>query len=211
MTDRGKPSRLTRGLAVALATGLALLGLALATSPAGAKSKPRPTPPSIPSCSGFSASAIARAIASAPLAFKGRLAHICTWQAAPPGHYRELVQIGVIPGIKSVFQKAEHDGAITAAKQHEEFGILGSRKQTWTAAFFVTKVRSNLGLPACKQGHTLPAFGPMCSSDPPSITANVYAYNSRMMVSAAAGAQQGDLHLSGVIYLVNQIMAGKIR
>ena len=47
--------------------------------------------------------------------------------------------------------------------------------------------------------------------DPAWTATDVDAYNSKLMVSTAAGAELGDIHLSGMIELVREIASGKIR
>ena len=65
---------------------------------------------------------------------------------------------------------------------------------------------------ACKPDHTMPLTGPpACSGDPAWTATDVDAYNSKLMVSTAAGAELGDIHLSGMIELVREIASGKIR
>ena len=192
--------------------GLALLAVAVLLPASVASSKPKPRPPSAPSCAGFSAAAIANALRTGPLTFKSKVAYTCTWEGAPHGHYREIIAIGVVPGIKSIYQTAESDGMKAAAKQHKTFGKLGSRGAPWTAAFFVTGTTNPGTLMACKPDHIRPLSGPpACSGDPAWTATDVDAYNSKLMVSTAAGAELGDIHLSGMIELVREIASGKIR
>ncbi len=193
---------------------LAALVIAIPALAATSPKKKKEKRPNIPSCTRFSRAALAKALDSDPLKFKDRIPHsnLCLWEAKKTGHYRETVGIGVYPGIKSVYAKAESAGIKTATKEGKSFGRLSSRHEPWKAAFFVSGVVSAAGLEACPPKHKLPKFGPpQCSADPAWITNNVTAYNSKLMVTAAADAQQGDVHLSHVIELVKQVISGKIR
>jgi hypothetical protein len=78
--------------------------------------------------------------------------------------------------------------------------------------FFVSGTETAAGTPACGPEHKLPKFGPpSCGSDPPWVTYNLVAYDSKLMFSVATDAQEGDAHLSHVIYLTEQLLKGKIK
>ena len=191
---------------------LALVAAILALT-AGASAKSKPKPPSIPSCSHFSDNALAKVLGLVKLKYKGKTPHsnICTWEGTKSGHYHQILQIDVIPGIKSVYELAQTTGQKTAAKDHKQFGTLGSRGYPWKAGFFVTGTTSDSGLKPCEPGHKLPDFGPpMCAGDPEWTTINVTAYSSKMMVAAGIGVQLGDAHLSGMVELVKEIVSGKL-
>jgi hypothetical protein len=168
----------------------------------------------VPKCTGLSRTAMAGVLGSPHLKFKGLVPHsnLCTWEAIRHGHYHELVVVDIIPGIKSIYKTAEADGKKSAAKEGKTFGTLSLSHAPWKEAFDVSGSVYNTGLEACEPGHRQPKFGPpQCSSDPDWSTVNVDSYNSKLMVSVGAVAQLGDVYLSHVIKLNEDILAGKIR
>ena len=168
----------------------------------------------IPSCTHLSRTAMASVLGSAPLKFKGRTPHsnLCTWEAVKHGHYHEALVIDIVPGIKSIYKTAEADGRKSAAKEGKTFGTLSLHNSPWKEAFDVSGSTYNTGLEACPPQHKLPRFGPpQCSADPDWTTVNVDSYNSKLMVSVGAVAQLGDVYLSHVIKLNEEILARKIR
>jgi hypothetical protein len=196
------------GLLACLALLTAVHAVA-ATSP-----KKRVMPASIPSCTHLSTTAMAKVLGSPPLEFKGRTPHsnLCTWEAARPGHYHEALSVDIVPGKRSIYKMAESDGMKSAAKERKHFGRLTAAHSPWKAAFFVSGTVFNNGLEACPPEHGLPMFGPPeCSADPNWTTVNVDSYDSSLMVSVGAVAQLGDVHLSHVIELNREILAGTIR
>ncbi len=196
-------------LLVLLALVVAVPALA-ATSP---RKKSGESHGAIPSCTHLSTTAMAKVLGSPPLELKGRPgnANLCLWEAVRPGHYHETLAVDIIPGIKSIYKVAEADGRKNAAKEGKTFGVLSLRHSPWKSAFFVTKSVYNSGLEACPPGHTMAPFGPpQCSGDPDWTTIDVDSYNSKLMVSIGASAQVGDVYLSHVIKLNEEILAGKI-
>ncbi|MGA8744677.1 MAG: hypothetical protein WB507_02285 [Solirubrobacterales bacterium] len=167
----------------------------------------------IPKCTGLSPTKMASVLGSTSLQFKKKVPHsnLCTWEAIRPGHYRELLVVDIIPGIKSIYETAEADGKKSAAREGKSFGRLTLSHAPWKAAFDVSGSVYNTGLEACEPGHKRAEFGPpQCSSDPDWTTVNVDSYNSKLMVSVGAAAQLGDVYLSHVIALNEDILAGKI-
>jgi hypothetical protein len=55
-----------------------------------------------------------------------------------------------------------------------------------------------------------PVWFPACSGEPDWTLINVDSYSSKMMLTIAAAAQLGDVHLSQVIELSKGIISGKL-
>jgi hypothetical protein len=88
-------------------------------------------------------------------------------------------------------------------------------------AFFVTSTKSTASLPLCQpEGEGTPPepeeLGPKCHGQPPLTAITVIGYGPakpsglELMVSTGVTGQQGDVSLSHVIYLVKDILSGKI-
>ena len=210
---RSESSSPTAQWRLAIGALLALLALVVAI-PALAATSPKKRferRSSIPSCSHLSTTAMAKVLDSPRLKLTGKRSNLCIWEAIRPGHYHETLSIDIIPGIKSIYKLAEADGMKNATKEGKHFGTLSLRHSPWKAAFFVTKSTYNDGLEACPPEHTMPPFGPPeCSGDPSWTTIDVDSYNSKLMVSIGAAGQVGDVYLSHVIALNEEVLAGKI-
>ncbi len=188
-----------------------MLAVAIAV-PAVVSAAPKKKAPSIPSCKRLSATSMAKVLGTGPLKLFGRTANLCSWKGKKAGHYDQAVGVDIIPGIPSIYATAEADGMKAAAKNDETFGTLSARHNPWKAAFFVTGTVTDAGLAPCSAKHKLPKFGPpTCSGDPEWTTFNVDSYDSKLMVSVAVAAQHGDVQLSHVIELNEEVLSRKIR
>jgi hypothetical protein len=194
---------------------LVALTAIISLAPTAAVSRSAPKLPVPPACSGLSPTAMAKVIGLHTLTFHARTPHtnLCTWEGSRgASHYRALLMINIVPGIKSIYETALGD----AEKKHG-FGMLTTLSGPWKAAFFVTQTTSGGNLDPCSPEHKLPTFGPpRCSTDPEWTTFAVDSYGTSsyyhqsLMISISLGAQHGDSQLSHIIALNGQVLSGKI-
>jgi len=184
-------------------------------APAAAGAKSTPKPPGPPACSGLSPTVMAKVIGLRTLTFRARVPHsnLCTWEGSRgASHYRALLMINIVPGVKSIY-----DTALGDAEKKHGFGMLTTLSGPWKAAFFVTQTTSGSSLDPCSPDRKLPTFGPpRCSTEPEWTTFAVDSYGTSgyyrqsLMVSISLGAQHGDSQLSHIITLNGQVLSGKI-
>lgn len=184
-------------------------------APAAAVSESAAKVPVPPACSGLSPGAMLNVIGLHTLTFHARVprSNICTWEGSKgASHYRALLTIDIVPGVKSIYETALGD----AEKKHG-FGMLTTRSGPWKAAFFVSQTTSGADLDPCSPDHKLQRFGPpRCSSDPEWTTYAVDSYGTSsyyhqsLMISIGLALQHGDSQLSHVIALNGQVLSGKI-
>ncbi len=195
-----------------LAALIALPAFAVASQ----KSSPR-----IPDCSALSRGAIANLIGTGPLTLEKKIGNLCTFSGHRPGHYKPALVIQIVPWSKKLFSLAESDAVHSAAREHEQFGVVSSALKVGTKAFFVSGTMTSASLPPCGSEEA-PApspleirSGPICAGEPSATHINVTGYGlspggAELMVSAGGVAQQGDISLIHVITLVKDLISGKI-
>jgi hypothetical protein len=177
--------------------------------------------PRIPACSALSRSAIAHLIGTGPLALEKKIGNLCIFTGERPGHYKPALTIQIVPWSKKLFSRAESDAVQSAAREHEQFGVVSRALKVGKKAFFVTGTRTSASLPPCgSEEAPAPApaeirTGPICAGEPALTHITVIGYGPsprgvELMVSAGGVAQQGDISLIHVIRLVKDLIAGKI-
>ena len=196
---------------------------ALITLPAFAVAshKGPPSPPGIPDCSALSRGAIANLIGTGSLTLEKKVGNLCTFSGHRPGHYKPVLVIQIVPWSKKLFSVSEGDAVHSAAREHEQFGVVSSALKVGKRAFFVTGTMTSASLPPCGSEEA-PALaplevrsGPICAGEPSATHINVTGYGpspsgTELMVSAGGVAQQGDISLSHVITLIKDLISGKI-
>jgi hypothetical protein len=194
---------------------LALIALP-AFAVASHKSSPR-----IPDCSALSRGAIANLVGTGPLTLEKKIGNLCTFAGRIPKHYKPALVIQIVPWSKKLFSLAERDAVHSAAREHEQFGMVSSALKVGKRAFFVTGTMTSASLPPCgSEEAPAPAplgvrTGPICAGEPSATHINVTGYGpspggTELMVSAGGVAQQGDISLIHVIELVKDLISGKI-
>jgi len=195
---RMHPRSARSALVVVLALTLALL----MSASAPAKTK-------MPSCTSLSRTAMASLAGTGPLALTRVVGPYCYFTGRISGHYKPELQVSILPYSKPLWMAATGrpcaPGAIC--------GHFNARLFDVTA-----KPLTSAGLPPCA-ANALPRSaitGPACAGEP---TENVFtaytcgSYSSsglQVIVTAGLTGQQGDVHLSHLIALVQQILSGKI-
>jgi hypothetical protein len=179
------------------------------------------SPPRIPDCSALSRGAIANLIGTGPLTLEKKIGNLCTFAGRIPKHYKPALVIQIVPWSKKLFSVAERDAVHSAAREHEQFGVVSSALKVGKSAFFVTGTMTSASLPPCgSEEAPAPAplevrTGPICAGEPSATHINVTGYGTsprgaELMVSAGGVAQQGDISLIHVITLVKDLISGKI-
>jgi len=193
---------------------------ALITLPAFAvashKSSPR-----IPDCSALSRGPIANLVGTGPLALEKKIGNLCVFTGGIPKHYKPALTIQIVPWSKRLFSLAERDAKHSAAREHEQFGVVSRALKVGTRAVFVTGTMTSASLGKCGSEEA-PApsppeirTGPICAGEPSLAHVTVIGYGpspggAELMVSAGGVAQQGDISLIHVITLVKDLISGKI-
>ena len=127
-------------LLVMLAALIALPAFAVASH----KSSPR-----IPACSALSRGAIANLVGTGPLTLEKKTGNLCTFAGKIPMHYKPVLTIQIVPWSKKLFSVAERDAVQSAAREHEQFGVVSKALKVGKKAFFVTGTRTSASLPPC--------------------------------------------------------------
>ena len=181
----------------------------------------RPSSPRIPVCSGLSRSAIGNLVGIGPLTLEKKIGNLCSFAGHRPGHYKPELSIQIVPWSKRLFSVAESDAMRSAAREHEQFGVVSRALKVGRRAVFVTGTKTSASLPPCGSEEA-PApsplevrTGPICAGEPALTHATVIGYGpspggAQLMVSAGGVAQEGDVSLIHVISLVKDILSGKI-
>jgi hypothetical protein len=193
---------------------------ALITLPAFAVASHK-SPPGIPDCSALSRGAIANLMGTGPLTLERKIGNLCTFAGRIPKHYKPVLVIQIVPWSKKLFSVAERDAVHSAAREHEQFGMVSSALKVGKSAFFVTGTKTSASLPPCGSEEAPGPSplevrtGPICAGEPSLTNINVTGYGpspsgAELMVSAGAAAQQGDISLIHVITLVKGLISGKI-
>jgi hypothetical protein len=177
--------------------------------------------PRIPVCSGLSRTAIANLVGTGPLTLTKRIGNLCVFTGKRPGHYKPALTIQIVPWSKNMFSVAEREAVSSAAREHEQFGVVSRALKVGKRAFFVSGTMTSDSLPPCGSEEA-PApvplelrTGPICAGEPALTTIDVVGYGAspsgvELMVSAGGAAQQGDISLIHVIDLVKDLISGKI-
>jgi hypothetical protein len=177
--------------------------------------------PRIPSCSALSRVAIANLVGTGPLALTKKIGNLCAFAGERHGHYKPVLTIQIVPWSKSLFSVAEREAVQSAAREHEQFGVVSRALKVGTRAVFVTGTKTSASLPKCgSEEAPAPAplevrTGPICAGEPALTHVTVIGYGPspsgvELMVSAGGVAQQGDISLIHVIALVKDLISGKI-
>lgn len=194
---------------------------ALITLPAFAVASNKSSP-MVPDCSLLSRGAIASLVGTGPLKLEKKIGNLCTFAGRIPKHYKPALVIQIVPWSKKLFSLAESDAVHSAAREHEQFGLVSSALKVGKMAFFVTGTKTSASLPPCgSEEAPAPAplevrTGPICAGEPSLTHVTVTGYGpsrggAELMVSAGGVAQQGDISLIHVINLVKDLITGKIR
>ncbi len=177
--------------------------------------------PRVPDCSALSRGAIANLAGTGPLKLEKKVGNLCTFTGKIPKHYKPALVIQIVPWSKQLFSVAEHDAVHSAAREHEQFGVVSRALKVGKKAFFVTGTMTSASLPPCGSEEA-PApsplevrTGPICAGEPSATHITVIGYGpspggAELMVSAGGVAQQGDISLIHVITLVKDLISGKI-
>ena len=187
---------------------------ALASFPAIAASKSS-SKSHFPSCASISRTALASEAQTGPLTLKKKVGNLCEFTGQHKGHYEPLFEIQLIPYIKSIWNTAKNSAAASATKNGSEFGEFNSK------LFWVSGEITDKDLPPCNPDNGSPGkgdskLGPVCSPEPTADHFSAYGYGTykrlglQMMVSAAVTGERGDVHLSHMIVMVQDILSGKI-
>jgi hypothetical protein len=189
-----------------------LAGTVLAVGVSGAAARRKPTVShGVPVCSSLSRDGIASALTSFPLRLERELAGECDYAGKHADRYDDVVAIKPSIGISFVYQAAQQE-----AKRYWKgyVAALTTRGYPWSKGFFASA--TVLGQGPCKPHHHMSTGGPRCDLDPPQVKFEVVVLghyrptHSPMMLAITEIAQQGEAHLSRVVYLAKQIMLGKI-
>jgi hypothetical protein len=167
---------------------------ALMTLPAFALASHK-SPPRIPVCSALPRSAIASLVGTGPLALTKKIGNLCAFTGERHGHYKPALTIQIVPWSKSLFSLAEGDAVHSAAREHEQFGVVSRALKVGTRAFFVTGTKTSALLPPCgSEEAPAPAplevrTGPICAGEPSLTHITVIGYGPspsgvELMVSA---------------------------
>ena len=199
-SSRGR--RTGRGVLVVLAA----LGLSIAV-PATATSTTKPS--AFPSCRTLSRTALANLAQTGPLALTRVVGPYCYFTGHISGHYEPELQVAILPYTKYLWLAATGRPCAAGAI----CGHFNSKLFDVTA-----KPLTSAGLSPCK-ANDLPLSritGPACAGEPTANAFIAYTYGSykssglQLMVTAGLTGQQGDVHLSHLIALVQQVLSGKI-
>jgi len=164
---------------------------------------------------GLSRGAISKTLGFAPLVLEKRIGPTCAFSGERPGQYLQGLSLLIIPGSNGVFSLAESDALESAEKEHAEFGVVHK------GLFFVYGTMESTKLGACgseeapEPSPLETRTGPICAGEPALTHINVIGYGRspsglKPMVTAAAVAESGQVHLANVINLVEDIISGKI-
>ena len=198
-----------------------LVVLAVLMTPSAVASASHASPPKVPSCSALSRSAIANLVGTGPLGLTKKIGNLCVLEGEKHGHYKPALTIQIVPWSKRLFSVAESNAVQSAAREHEQFGVVSTALKVGKRAFFVSGTKTSASLPACgSEEAPAPApleirTGPICAGEPALTNATVVGYGPspsgvELMVSAGGVAQQGDISLIHVITLVRDLISGKI-
>ena len=153
----------------------------------------------VPSCSHFSASAIARVIGTGPLQLAGPAMHnFCSYDGKPTTGFLPFVSVHPSPATQSIFSLSERDAKKSAISQRATFGTLRIGP---AAAWYVMSTHSpGAGQPS-EIKITVGAYGPYRST------------GAKITVSAGVAAQVGvgKVTLAHMTLLVKEILSGQIR
>jgi hypothetical protein len=189
-----------------------LVGLVALFVSAGAAARRKPTVShGVPVCTSLSRDGIASALSSFPLGLEHELAGECDYAGKRAHRYDDVVAIKPSIGISFVYQAAQQE-----AKRYWKgyVATLTTRGYPWSKGFFASATVDGHG--RCKPHHVMSTGGPQCDLDPPEVKFEVVVLgryrptHSPMMLAITEIAQQGEAHLSRVVYLAKQIMLGKI-
>ncbi len=193
-------------------SAVALVGAVAAFGAAGAAARHVPTvSQGVPVCTSLSTRSIASALGSFPLRLEYRIAGECDYAGGHTNRYDDAVGITPSVGIPSVYQAAQQ-AASRSWKGYES--QLVTRGYPWSKGFFASATVTGKG--PCPLHHVMPTGGPQCVSDPAEVKFEVVVLGhyrptgSAMMLAITEVAQQGDAHLSHVVFLAKQIMLGTI-
>ena len=188
-----------------------MLVLAAAAFPAVAFTKGTNNNPRLPDCAKVSRKAMADLAQTGPLKLLKKIATLCDFTGHHKHHYEPTLVVQIIPYFKTVWDIAQGD-----ATKHSGYGRYSK------SLFFVSGEKTDAGLTPCAQqdygkpGAGQSRVGPVCSPEPPMAHIGVYGNGVdkrtglRLMVSAGVTGQAGDVHLSHIIELVQEIISGKI-
>jgi hypothetical protein len=189
--------------------------VAIVITPTVAVAKKAHSP--FPSCAAVSRREIATLAQTGKLKLEKKIGNLClfTGNGEHHGHYKPALDIQIIPYFKSIWDKAKSDAVKSAAKDGGTFG------QSSQKLFFVTGKDTGEGLQPCEKKLGTPGkgqskFGPVCATEPDAAHIVVYGNGTdkrnhlHLMVSVAVTGELGDVHLSHVITLVEDVVSGKI-
>jgi hypothetical protein len=170
-----------------------------------------------PSCAAVSRREIATLAQTGQLKLEKKIANLClfTGDGEHHGHYKPTLSIQILPYFKSIWDTAKSDAVHSAAKDGSTFG------QSSATLFFVTGKDTGEGLQPCEKKLGTPGkgqskFGPVCATEPDAAHIGVYGNGTdkrnhlHLMVSVAVTGELGDVHLSHVIKLVDDVISGTI-
>lgn len=172
---------------------------------------------SVPKCTSLSRTAMASLAQTGPLTLAEHIGNLCefTGTGEHKGHYHTTFAIQLIPYIRSVWTSAKSKSQFSAARNGSDFG------QFTKTLFFVSGEVTGKGLQPCDSdlgtpGHGESEYGPVCESEPSEAHFTAYGNGvdprtgAHIMVTAGVTGQQGDVHLSHLLTLVQRVLSGKI-
>jgi hypothetical protein len=203
---------LAAGLTCVLFTSL-LVALVITPTVAAAKKAHSP----IPSCATVSRGEVATLAQTGQLKLEKKIGNLCafTGNGEHHGHYKPTLSIEIIPYFTSIWDTARSDAVKSGSKDGNTFG------QYSKTVFFVTGKDTGEGLQPCEKKLGTPGkgqskYGPVCATEPDATHIAVYGNGTdkrnhlHLMVSVALTGELGDVHLSHVIELVEDVISGKI-
>jgi hypothetical protein len=182
-------------------TMFALLVIAAATPVVAlASHKPPKKPATVPDCAHLSLAKLGQRLGVNSLVLQGKTpgTNVCTYTAAVPKQYSDLLQISIAPGTRclsgrgrpypcwDLFVNSERQAEKVAAQRQVVFGEIGRRSQGIAAVYYVDNYVSgdSPSLPPCEPPAPplflpppLPAFGPPgCLGQPDWSAIIVYSF-----------------------------------
>jgi hypothetical protein len=164
-----------------------------------------------PNCAKLSRKALAATAKTGPLALADKIQNDCQFTGRIAHHYQPVVSVEIIPYFAMIWNEAKG-----RAMGRPGFGTF-SRSE-----FFYSAEKTDAGLYPCSMGtYGSPGKGeslrgPVCSPEPPEKLITVYANGvdkrngQRIMVIAGISGEVGDVHLSNMIILAQDVASGKI-
>jgi hypothetical protein len=166
--------------------------------------KPKGPPATTPLCAKLSRTAVANLVGIGPMVLDRTIGPYCTFVGAVHKHYIPMLELAILPYSASLWSN------ILSASH----GVNHYSK----SLVFAQDTKTSEGLQSCHSSSPPPEAetGPSCNSQPNETVIVTDGYGTdksvgqKVIVVTSVTGQQGDVHLSHQIVLVQKILSGTI-